>query len=153
MEGIFKRRMTGLKINSVDAKDFMDEARQVAAQCWCDDETKDLVMIPRLAEAFARRLDSWMRIAAQHCRNELFYRQLLDHCAANLGPVRPKVFVQDDGGIAIDPLLLKIPELVAELAAAATSWMMLKQNIVPESELGEEIIVPSHTVHDGKIVY
>lgn len=24
---------------------------------------------------------------------------------------------------------------------------------VPESELGEEIIVPGHTVHDGKIVY
>jgi hypothetical protein len=139
--------------NANAPSEFMPEARQFAAQCWCDPETSHITMDPILAEAIAWRIATWMSNAAQHHRNEEFYRGLLDKCAAELGPVRPKVFVCDDGTIAIDPLRLKIPELVAELATAATSWMMLKQNIVPESELGEEIIVPGHTVHDGKIVY
>lgn len=34
----------------------MEKARQVAAQAWCDPETSGVVMDPRLAEAFARRL-------------------------------------------------------------------------------------------------
>jgi hypothetical protein len=31
-------------------------ALELAAQCWCDPETEKLVMIPELAEAFAKRL-------------------------------------------------------------------------------------------------
>lgn len=153
IETFLSTRINGIVVKGHSPVDFMDECRMIAAQCWCAESTKHLVMIPELAEAFARVLCTWMDVAAQHCRNEAFYRGLLDKCAAELGPVRPKVFVQDDGGIVIDPLRIKIPELVKELATAATSWMMLKQNIVPESELGEEIIVPGHTVHDGKIVY
>lgn len=30
---------------------------EIAAQCWCDEETEHLEMIPSLAEAFAKRLD------------------------------------------------------------------------------------------------
>ena len=29
----------------------------LAAQCWCDEETENFVMIPELALAFAKRLD------------------------------------------------------------------------------------------------
>ena len=43
----------------------MDQARQIAAQCWCDDKTKDLVLDTELAEAFAIRLATWMGYAAQ----------------------------------------------------------------------------------------
>lgn len=32
---------------------WMGEARQIAAQCWCEEETKDRVMDPVLAEAVA----------------------------------------------------------------------------------------------------
>lgn len=34
----------------------MREARELAAQCWCDPETRDRVMDAELAEAFAKRL-------------------------------------------------------------------------------------------------
>lgn len=34
----------------------MTEARELAAQCWCDEETKHIDMDTRLAEAFAKRL-------------------------------------------------------------------------------------------------
>ena len=34
----------------------IEEARGIAAQCWCDPETSSKVMDPVLAEAFAKRL-------------------------------------------------------------------------------------------------
>ncbi len=34
----------------------MQEAREIAAQCWCDPETSMIEMDTRLAEAFAKRL-------------------------------------------------------------------------------------------------
>jgi len=38
----------------------LSDARQLAAQCWCDEETKHIEMDITLAEAFARRLDALM---------------------------------------------------------------------------------------------
>lgn len=159
IERFINMRLAGIKVTDVEPKVtpssvWSEHALQVAGHCWCDDETKDLVMIPKLAEAFAKRLESLMDYAAQEQRNSDFYRGLLDKVAAELGPVRPKVFVQDDGGIAIDPLRLKIPELVAELAAAATQWFNIKDQLKNfDPSIGEEIIVPVYNVHDGKIVY
>ncbi|HNB60356.1 MAG TPA: hypothetical protein PK308_08570 [Phycisphaerales bacterium] len=94
--------------------EWMEEARQLAAQAWCDEETKHLVMQPELAEAAARRIAAWMCTAAQHARNEEFYRGLLDRCAEHLGP---DVFVSEDGSVQASPLRLKVPELVAAMAA------------------------------------
>jgi|SRR6185312_7426887 len=34
-----------------------EAALQMAARCWCDDETKDRVMDEKLAAAFAKRLE------------------------------------------------------------------------------------------------
>ena len=104
----------------MSADTWMEEARQIAAQCWCDDETQDREMDTVLAEAVARRIAAWMDTAMQFNRNEDFYRKLLDECAANLGPLRERAFIQDDGGIVDSPLRLKIPGLVAELANLAT---------------------------------
>jgi hypothetical protein len=103
--------------------DFIESAREVAAQCWCDPETSHLVMDPILAEAIAWRIAVWMDTAAQHCHNESFYRDLLNQCAANLGPVQPKVFLQDDGGIVDEPLRVKLPELVKELARMSSKYL------------------------------
>jgi hypothetical protein len=58
-----------------DGNDWLDEARMIAAQCWCDDETKDRVMDPPLAEAVARRIAAWMQTGAQHAQNEDYWRK------------------------------------------------------------------------------
>ena len=38
--------------------DWIDEARQIAAQCWCDKETENREMDTVLAEAVAKRIDA-----------------------------------------------------------------------------------------------
>ena len=38
-----------------------DESRAIAAQCWCDERTKHLVMEPELAEVFTEKLDTLQR--------------------------------------------------------------------------------------------
>ncbi len=92
---------------------WMPEARAMAAQCWCDDETKHIVMDTALAEAIAKRIAAWMDTAADFARNEDFYRSLLDRCAQHLGQ---DVNIADDGSVMDGPLRLKIPELVEALA-------------------------------------
>ena len=69
-------------------------------------------------QGMCRTSNAWMQTAAMHARNEDYYRGLLAACAVHLGP---DVYRQDDGGIVIDPLLAKVPELVARLAALATA--------------------------------
>lgn len=96
--------------------DWMPEARQIAAQCWCDDETRRTEMDVVLAEAVARRIAAWMDTAAQYARNEEYYRGLLDECAKHLGAA---AYTADDGTVMDEPLRLKIPELVAALAGNA----------------------------------
>jgi len=73
--------------------------------------------IPAVAARLAERdglAKAWEETAAQHCRNEFFYRGLLDQIAVHLGP---NVYVSDDGSIQDSPLRLKIPEMVADLRA------------------------------------
>ncbi len=94
---------------------YMDTARQMAAQCWCDDDTSGIEMDVRLAEAVARRIAAWMDTAAQAQRNADFYRGLVDECAKHLGP---RAFTADDGTVLPDPVRLRVPELVAELVRA-----------------------------------
>lgn len=95
-------------------EDIMVLAREMAARCWCDKETEHLEMNAVLAEAFAKRLACWLESAAQFSRNADFYRNLLDECAKPLGV---EAYTADDGTVADSPIRLKIPELVARLAA------------------------------------
>ena len=39
-----------------DGYDWLEQARHIAARCWCDEGTRGLEMEPALAEAFALRL-------------------------------------------------------------------------------------------------
>lgn len=103
----------------MEVEDWMDEARAIAACCWTDDETKDTVMDPVLAESIARCIACWMETAAMHARNEEFWRDLVYQCADNLGPLREEAFTQDDGGKVDKPLGLKVPGLVGRLASLA----------------------------------
>jgi len=97
---------------------YMEEALQEAAQCWCDDETSGKQMDAALARAFAKRLSVWMETAAMMSRNADFFRGLLDQCASHLGR---EAYTADDGTVMDDPVRLKIPELVAECCAPGFS--------------------------------
>ena len=93
--------------------DYTTEARQQAAQCWCDPETSDRVMDVELCEAIAKRINSWMQTAAMFAGSVQFYRDLLMECAKELQDT--DVFTADDGSISNDPLALKVPECIRKL--------------------------------------
>jgi hypothetical protein len=93
---------------------FMNEARQLAAQCWCDKETENIEMDVRLAEAMARRLAAWMEDAARFSLNEQYYRGLVVRCGKALGI---EARTSDDGGVHDTVLCAKVPELVERLVA------------------------------------
>ena len=63
-----------IPVNTGVMPGWMDEARQLAAQCWCDKETENKVMDPELAEAVAKRIAAWIATAAQNQRNADYYR-------------------------------------------------------------------------------
>ena len=84
----------------------------MAAQCWCDETTKGIVMDPVLAESVARRIAAWMDTAAQFSRNQEYYRNLLVECGKSIGQA---AYCCDDGSVSEDVLCDKIPELVKDL--------------------------------------
>ena len=94
--------------------DWMNEARQIAVQCWCDKETENKEMDVTLAEAVAKRIAIWMETAAQNQRNSDYYRGLVVRCGKSIGRA---AYVQDDGGISEDVLCAKVFELVEHLVS------------------------------------
>lgn len=94
-------------------KTWIAEARQIAAQCWCDEGTKNTVMDPVLAEAVALRIASWMHTAAQAENNTQYYRDLLVRAGKAIGAA---AYTADDGGRHEDVLVAKVPELVEALS-------------------------------------
>lgn len=55
-------------------KAWLPEAREMAAQCWCDTTTASIPMQPMLAEQVAIRIALWMDTGAFHARNEAYWR-------------------------------------------------------------------------------
>lgn len=90
-------------------EDWMDEARVIAAQCWCDKETESIPMDSVLAEAVAKRIALWMETAAQNQGNTDYYRGLLERCGKAIGD---RAFIADDGTRTEDVLCSKIPEII-----------------------------------------
>ena len=97
---------------------WIEEARQQAAQCWCDPETESKIMDTVLCESMARRIAYWMEIAAQNQRNADYYRGLLVRCGEAIGD---QAYCADDGSMSEDVLCAKIPELVEERWSRAQS--------------------------------
>lgn len=111
--------MPDLAADSVNQSvvDYADVA-DLYELCACRKE--QTMRVCRSHEKLRLHRDSWMDIADQHCRNEAFYRGLLEQIASHLGP---EVFVRDDGSVQDSPLMLKIPELVAALVTRSTdNW-------------------------------
>lgn len=119
----------------------MKEARKLAAQCWCDEETSGTEMDVVLAEAVARRIAAWMDTAAQMARNADYYRDLLDECAKLLGVA---AYTSNDGTVQDEPLRLKIPEVMAalqkQLAAFKAQTAFPITINAPELKPGEKFV-------------
>ena len=90
-------------------QNWMDEARQIAAQCWGDEETKGKVMDPALAEAVAKRIAVWMETAAQYAKNTDYYRGLVERCGKAIGD---RAYIANDGSRSEDVLCAKVPEII-----------------------------------------
>jgi hypothetical protein len=101
------------------------EARQIAAQCWCDPETENTEMNPTLAEAVAKRIAFWMETAAQNERNADYYRGLVQRIGMAIGQ---DAYTQDDGGICEDVLCAKVPELVESIQESYYELIMAVEN-------------------------
>jgi predicted butyrate kinase (DUF1464 family) len=87
----------------------MPEARQLAAQCWCDVETEKIEMDTALAEAVAKRIAAWMSSAAEFSNNAEFYRGIVHKIGDHFGAAAR---TSDDGSVQDHVLALKVPELV-----------------------------------------
>ena len=108
---------------------YMGEALQEAAQCWCDDDTSGIGLDVRLAEAVARRIAAWMDTAAQAQRNADFYRGLVDECAKHLGPSHFCTASSSPAGLdAIPP-----GKHSARSAGIISGWRIAALNGVPHA--------------------
>jgi len=117
---------------------FIEEARQIAAQCWCDKETEHLEMDVILAEVIARKVAAWMETGADYSRNADYYRGLLVECGEAIGE---ESRIQDDGNRSYDVLCAKIPELVAVLVKKKNSNEATEYHkIQTVSRSGERVI-------------
>lgn len=106
--------------------DWMEEAREIAAQIWCDDRVSNRVMDVEFAEVIAERIAAWMQTAAQNDRNTEYYRGLLVRIGESIGE---HAYIADDGSRSDDVLCAKLPELVE-------AWNQRQPH--PDSEAIEE---------------
>jgi len=67
---------------------------------------------PETIEEAIRQRNAWCDTAAQHLRNEEYYRGLVIKIGVMLGP---EVYVSDDGSVQDSVLCAKVPEMVAKL--------------------------------------
>jgi len=95
-----------------EMESWIEEARQIAAQCWCDPETENITMDVPLCEAMAKRIAAWMDTAAQNQRNTDYYRGLVVQCGKSIGH---EAYIQDDGGIVQDVLCAKVPGIIERI--------------------------------------
>lgn len=88
-------------------------ATEAVAQGWCEPETSsqemDVVLATAIARPVSRVLRNWYDTAAQHCRNEDYYRGLVQEIGAMLGD---EAYISDDGSVQEDILCAKVPELI-----------------------------------------
>ncbi len=91
-------------------------AKRAVAQGWCEPETSSREMDVALADAIsrpvARAIQGWHDTAAQYCRNEEYYRGLVEEIGRMFGDA---AYISDDGSRQQDVLCAKVPELVRQL--------------------------------------
>jgi hypothetical protein len=97
----------------------MSEPRWKTVEKRLRDQVAELeAEIARLTASLAdagRHVDAWTDTAAQHCRNEEYYRGLVIQIGEAL-PL-PDAYISDDGSAHDTVLCAKVPELVRALVA------------------------------------
>jgi hypothetical protein len=95
---------------------------EIAAQLWCLPQHSSKEMDITFAESIAgaieneqRKTDAWYETAAQHCRNESYYRDLVVKIGEMIGDA---AYICDDGSRSQDVLCAKVPDLVRALVEA-----------------------------------
>lgn len=73
---------------------------------------------PETLEQAIRERNNWCDTAAQHLRNEEYYRGLVIKIGKMLGP---EAYTSDDGSVQQDVLCAKVPDLVARLVTPSRS--------------------------------
>ncbi len=94
---------------------MIEAAMHAVAQGWCEPEASHMEMDATLATAISqpvsRSLIAWYDTAAQHARNEEYYRGLLIKIGEILGP---EAYISDDGSVQDHVLCAKVPDLVIQ---------------------------------------
>ena len=57
---------------------WIDEARGIAARCWCDETTKHIKMNSALAEVVAHVIASWMETATTYSKNADYWQKKMN---------------------------------------------------------------------------
>ena len=79
--------------------------------------------IPDTIEKAVAERNGWINAAAMYCRNEEYYRKLVQEIGQMLGL---DAFTADDGGVHEDVLCAKVPELVRARLNAAPGGFYVK---------------------------
>jgi hypothetical protein len=90
---------------------------------------------PGSLQAAVNERNAWCDTAAQHCRNEDYYRSLLVQIGALLGPV---AYTSNDGSMQQDVLCAKVPELVERLHDAAQFLFARLDDIDTASDMAKD---------------
>ena len=84
-------------------------------------------------------LRNWIDTAAYHCRNEFYYRELVQAIGKTIGR---EAYIADDGGEHTDVLCAKVPELVVEMKKKCTdAFLLLEQQRQQYADKCLELIV------------
>jgi hypothetical protein len=96
---------------TIEERKPSEKALQIAAQCWCDDNTSDRVMDIELAIAFVKRLDNDYAAIAELTERNIKLGKALRVAVEALeklsGPVN-----RNDSAIVADKALTKIEEVL-----------------------------------------
>jgi hypothetical protein len=108
-----------------------ESALHAVAQGWCEPETvkyqMDTVLAGAIARPVERVLKAWYETAMQHCRNEEYYRGLVQQIGELFGAV---AYVSDDGSVQQDVLCAKVPELVQRTLRSHAALVGALENLL-----------------------
>lgn len=119
----------GMSTMEIPLNEVVECVKELAAKL---DTFRSNSKLARLHGEAQAACNAWQETAAQHLRNEQFYRDLLGQCAKMLGDGCRR---QDDGGMVPedDFLALRVPEVLREKLASAE---MLTTDYNRRTELG-----------------
>jgi len=103
---------------------WLHQAREIAAQCWCDETTRHVEMVPELAEVMAHKIAAWIETAALHAKNEAYWRERAERAPSDSLP--------DDAGrrlVAGEPMTVMEMQHALGVARQEIVWMTAERDV------------------------